>query len=235
MFPFIWLIAIVSGQQPVTLNFCNNSSYSGCVDTEVWELSPNKVMESLDVVTTDSNNDGGESQILMRFEDIIGAVPGRIPPHSRVRSASLIVTAFDPGTTVNLHRMLVPWHRAATWNNLISGISADGLEATRHRESFTFGKITANKQKVRFEVTDTVQAWVNGRPNHGWVFLNTGANDLIQVFVSSLLVGLVFFVLTADLAVLAILPIPLILVGAFWFQRRLAPRYAAAREAARNP
>jgi ATP-binding cassette, subfamily B, bacterial len=63
-------------------------------------------------------------------------------------------------------------------------------------------------------------------------FLNTGANDLIQVFVSSLLVGVVFFVLTADLALLAILPIPLILIGAFWFQKRLAPRYAAAREAA---
>jgi len=39
-------------------------------------------------------------------------------------------------------------------------------------------------------------------------------------------------VLTADLAVLAMLPIPLILFGAFWFQRRLYPRYAAAREAA---
>ena len=63
-------------------------------------------------------------------------------------------------------------------------------------------------------------------------FLNTGANDLIQVFVSSLLVGGVFFVLTADLAALAFLPIPLILVGAFWFQKKLAPRYAAAREAA---
>lgn len=63
-------------------------------------------------------------------------------------------------------------------------------------------------------------------------FLNTGANDLIQVFVSSLLVGGVFFLLTADLAALAFLPIPLILVGAFWFQKRLAPRYAAAREAA---
>jgi ATP-binding cassette, subfamily B, bacterial len=63
-------------------------------------------------------------------------------------------------------------------------------------------------------------------------FLNTGANDLIQVIVSSLLVGGVFFVLTADLAALAFLPIPLILVGAFWFQRQLAPRYAAAREAA---
>ena len=63
-------------------------------------------------------------------------------------------------------------------------------------------------------------------------FLNTGANDLIQVFVSSLMVGAVFFALTADLAVLALLPIPLILFGAFWFQKRLYPRYAAAREAA---
>lgn len=63
-------------------------------------------------------------------------------------------------------------------------------------------------------------------------FLNTGANDLVQVFVSSLLVGGVFFVLTWDLAALAFLPIPLILVGAFWFQKKLAPRYADAREAA---
>lgn len=63
-------------------------------------------------------------------------------------------------------------------------------------------------------------------------FLNTGANDLIQVVVSSLLVGAVFFVMTPTLAVLAILPIPLIVIGAFWFQARLGPRYAAAREAA---
>jgi hypothetical protein len=25
-------------------------------------------------------------------------------------------------------------------------------------------------------VTDTVQAWVNGAANHGWVFINTGPN-----------------------------------------------------------
>jgi len=63
-------------------------------------------------------------------------------------------------------------------------------------------------------------------------FLNTGANDLIQVFMSSLLVGAVFFAMTSSLAVLALLPVPLILFGAFWFQRRLYPRYASAREAA---
>ena len=37
---------------------------------------------------------------------------------------------------------------------------------------------------------------------------------------------------TAKLAMLALIPIPLIIFGAFWFQRRLAPRYGAAREAA---
>ncbi|MFO1495127.1 MAG: ABC transporter ATP-binding protein [Lysobacterales bacterium] len=63
-------------------------------------------------------------------------------------------------------------------------------------------------------------------------FLNTGANDLIQVLMSSLLVGAVFFTLTASLAFMAILPIPLIVIGAFWFQKRLQPRYASAREAA---
>jgi ATP-binding cassette subfamily B protein len=82
------------------------------------------------------------------------------------------------------------------------------------------------------ERSGRLMALLNEDVNQIERFLNTGANDLIQVFVSSLLVGAVFFFLTASLAVLALLPIPLILFGAFWFQRRLYPRYAAAREAA---
>lgn len=85
---------------------------------------------------------------------------------------------------------------------------------------------------IERERSGRLMAVLNEDVNQIERFLNTGANDLIQVAVSSLLVGGVFFVLTADLAALAMLPIPLILVGAFWFQKRLAPRYAAAREAA---
>jgi hypothetical protein len=59
---------------------------------------------------------------------------------------------------------------------LVSGVSADDLEASRHKDSFTFGKIAANSSEIVFDVTDTVQAWVNGEANHGWVFLNTGGN-----------------------------------------------------------
>jgi len=82
------------------------------------------------------------------------------------------------------------------------------------------------------ERSGRLMALLNEDVNQIERFLNTGANDLIQVFCSSLLVGAVFFFLTASLAVLALLPVPLILFGAFWFQRRLYPRYAAAREAA---
>ena len=80
--------------------------------------------------------------------------------------------------------------------------------------------------------TGRLMALMNEDVNQIERFLNTGANDLIQVFVSSLLIGAVFFVMTPTLALLAILPIPLIVIGAFWFQTRLAPRYASAREAA---
>ena len=82
------------------------------------------------------------------------------------------------------------------------------------------------------ERSGRLMALMNEDVNQIERFLNTGANDLIQVFCSSLMVGAVFFVLTSELALLALLPIPLILLGAFWFQKRLYPRYAAARDAA---
>ena len=63
-------------------------------------------------------------------------------------------------------------------------------------------------------------------------FLNNGASSLIQVFMGTVMVGVVFFALSWKLAVLALVPVPFILYGAFWFQSRLAPRYAAMRESA---
>jgi hypothetical protein len=150
--------------------------YDGTVDIELWALAPTTVLDSNPNATTDANNDGGESQILLRFEGIVGSGRGKIPPGSAVRSATLVVSAFDQGDTVHLHRMLVPWPRQATWTTMVAGVTADGLEASRHRESFTFGKIAANSSAIPFDVTDSVQAWVNGAPNFGWVFINTGGN-----------------------------------------------------------
>ncbi|GGC93126.1 ABC transporter ATP-binding protein [Undibacterium terreum] len=63
-------------------------------------------------------------------------------------------------------------------------------------------------------------------------FLNGGANQIIQVVCSSIMVSAVFFALQPSLAIVSLLPVPAILIGAFWFQRRLEPRYAEVREAA---
>jgi hypothetical protein len=152
------------------------NGYTGTVDTEIWALAATTILDANINASTDANNDGGESQVLMRFDEIIGSKADQIPAGSTVHSAKLQVSAFDQGNTVNLHRMLIPFDRSATWGSMISGVSADGLEASRHKDSFTFGRIAASSSEIVFDVTDTVQAWVSGDANHGWVFINTGGD-----------------------------------------------------------
>jgi len=61
-------------------------------------------------------------------------------------------------------------------------------------------------------------------------FLNGGANDLIQVVTTVIVVGAVFFAISPTIAAIAFTPIPLIVLGAFYFQRRAQPLYAEVRE-----
>jgi len=61
-------------------------------------------------------------------------------------------------------------------------------------------------------------------------FLDGGANSLIQVFTTVVVIGGIFFALSPTIALFALLPMPFILFGAFRFQRVLAPRYAIVRD-----
>lgn len=63
-------------------------------------------------------------------------------------------------------------------------------------------------------------------------FLNVGMNSLIQVFTSVVLIGAVFFALAPQVALFAFMPIPVIIMGAFFFQKRAAPLYLNVREMA---
>ena len=51
------------------------NGYDGTVDIELWALAPTTILDTNPNATTDANNDGGESQILLRFEGIIGNGP----------------------------------------------------------------------------------------------------------------------------------------------------------------
>ena len=61
-------------------------------------------------------------------------------------------------------------------------------------------------------------------------FLDVGANEIIQVTTTVIIISVAFFILTPNTAWLAMLPIPIILWGSIQFQKNLAPRYADVRE-----
>jgi ATP-binding cassette subfamily B protein len=61
-------------------------------------------------------------------------------------------------------------------------------------------------------------------------FLDFGANEVLQVATTVVIIGGAFFILAPSVAWLAMLPMPFILWGSIAFQKRLAPRYAEVRE-----
>ena len=111
------------------------------------------------------------------------------------------------------------------WRNLAQNLQHDlRMEAYRHVQKLELSWFEDRR-------TGNLMSVLNDDINQMERFLNGGANDLIQIVTGSLLVGAVFFTLTTRIAALALIPVPLIVYGAFWFQRRLAPRYAGVREA----
>src|SRR5262245_41659062 len=81
-----------SSRQSITFQNGVNG-YAGTVDVEIWAVAPNTCLEGNINASSDANNDGGESQILMRFDDIIGPKLGQIPPRSTIHEAKLVVSA----------------------------------------------------------------------------------------------------------------------------------------------
>lgn len=55
-------------------------------------------------------------------------------------------------------------------------------------------------------------------------FLDVGANDIIQVTTTVIAVTMLFFIAAPQVAWMALIPIPIIIYGSMWFQKRLTPR-----------
>ena len=112
------------------------------------------------------------------------------------------------------------------WRNLAQNLQHDlRLDAYGHVQKLEMAYFENQR-------TGNLMSILNEDINQMERFLNGGSNQIIQIFCSSIMVSAVFFVLQPSLAMISLLPVPAILFGAFWFQRRLAPRYAEVREAA---
>ncbi|WP_199348503.1 ABC transporter ATP-binding protein [Microcoleus sp. FACHB-SPT15] len=113
---------------------------------------------------------------------------------------------------------------ATLWRNLSQLIEHDlRLDAYEHLQSL---------ELAYFEDRSTggLMSILSDDINQLERFLDVGANDIIQVTTTSIVIGTAFAILAPSVAWMTILPIPFILWGSVAFQRRLAPRYAEVRE-----
>ena len=110
------------------------------------------------------------------------------------------------------------------WRNLAQDIEHDlRLEAYSHLQEL---------ELAYFEERSTggLISILNDDINQLERFLDDGANEVIQVMTTVVVIGAAFFAASPLVAGLSMLPIPFIIWGSLAFQNRLAPLYADVRE-----
>ncbi|AUC61938.1 ATP-binding cassette, subfamily B, bacterial [Cyanobacterium sp. HL-69] len=110
------------------------------------------------------------------------------------------------------------------WRNLAQNIQHDlRLDAYGHIQNLEL-EFFENKS------TGRLLSVLNDDINQLERFLDVGANEILQVITTVIIIGLAFFILTPTTAWMAIVPIPIIIWGAIAFQKFLEPLYGDVRE-----
>jgi ATP-binding cassette subfamily B protein len=110
------------------------------------------------------------------------------------------------------------------WRNLAQSVQKDlRVDAYSHLQDLDLAFFEERS-------TGQLMAVLNDDINQLERFLDRGANEVLQVITTVILIGGAFFVLAPRVAWLAMLPMPFIIWGAIAFQRLLGPRYADVRE-----
>ncbi|WP_349262886.1 ABC transporter ATP-binding protein [Allocoleopsis sp.] len=113
---------------------------------------------------------------------------------------------------------------ARLWRNLAQAIQHDlRLDAYGHLQSLELAYFEDRS-------TGRLMSILSDDINQLERFLDVGANDIIQVITTAIVIGGAFYMLAPNVAWMTIVPIPFILWGSIAFQRLLAPRYADVRE-----
>ena len=114
------------------------------------------------------------------------------------------------------------------WKNIAQGIEHH-IRIDSYKHVQTLDLEWYEKQKM-----GNITAVINDDVNQLERFLNSGFNDILQIIISSIAIGCVFFYISPLIAIFAICPIPVILFVASFFQKKLSPKYLDVRNAAGN-
>ncbi len=174
---------------------------------KIWDLAPPLLI-------------GVAVDVVVQKEDSLLAQWGIIDPWNQ-----LIVLAIATFVIWGLES-LFEYFYAVLWRNL--------AQTVQHNLRITTFNHVQNQSMTWFDEHQKgdLLAIMNDDVNQLERFLDKGANDLLQVTTTVIVVGAVFLYLSWEIALFAVLPIPIILWGSFLYQKKLEVRYRDVRTTA---
>ena len=174
---------------------------------KIWDLAPPLLI-------------GVAVDVVVQKEESLLAQWGIIDPWNQ-----LIVLAIATFVIWGLES-LFEYFYAVLWRNL--------AQTVQHNLRITTFDHVQNQSMTWFDEHQKgdLLAVMNDDVNQLERFLDKGANDLLQVTTTVIVVGAVFLYLSWEIALFAVLPIPIILWGSFLYQKKLEVRYRDVRATA---
>ncbi|MDP6921042.1 MAG: ABC transporter ATP-binding protein [Candidatus Thalassarchaeum sp.] len=174
------------------------------VVNKVWDLAPPVLIGmAIDVVAT--------------REDSFLAKMG----HPDVYDQLYILTAIT--VVIWVLESLFQYFYAVLWRNLAQTAQHElRMSAYTHIQDLEM-------QWYSEQSTGSLMAIMNDDVNQLERFLDQGATDLLHVATTIIVVGAIMVSVAPEVALLAILPVPIIVAGSFIYQRRIGVRYTKVR------
>ncbi|MGB0454485.1 MAG: ABC transporter ATP-binding protein [Bacteriovoracaceae bacterium] len=114
------------------------------------------------------------------------------------------------------------------FRNLAQNLQNDiRMKCYRHLQTLEMGYFEDQKSGNLISI-------VNDDANQLERFLDVGAIEIIQLLTTIIGVGTIFFIISPEIAWLSFTPIPVIILGSFYFQKKIGPKYKEVRAKAGN-
>jgi ATP-binding cassette subfamily B protein len=161
---------------------------------------------------------GAAVDVVVQQEDSLIARLGFPDPRTQLlvlAALTLVIWVFES---------LFEYYYAVMWRNLAQSLQHQlRVDAYGHVQAL---------ELAYFEdkTTGGLMSVLNNDINQLERFLDVGANDILQVTTTVLVIGGIFISVAPSVAWMALLPMPFIVWGSIRFQDKLAPRYARIRE-----
>lgn len=118
---------------------------------------------------------------LMTFPSLIGAGAGQVPAGASISSATVQLNCTNAGQAMRLYRLTESWsENEATWNQRSNGVpwTSPGADGAGSNAGIALtGDCTAIGQRS-IDVTQFLQEWSGGAPNHGIVLIESGTDGV---------------------------------------------------------